>query len=105
MTNGNGNDSNEEVLSPGAPGQAKVVQLLERILADAKRGKFTTFAFVGLDAHSQITNGFAGPQIGDVYVGIALLQQQLLHQIRNPQPTGGIVPVKGMPSAFPFKKG
>lgn len=79
----------------GQQQQNPVLKLLERVMVDAKAGKFAGIAFVAVSTNGQLINGCAGPSLSDLFVATSILQDTLKVQIANPQPRGGLVKATG----------
>ena len=63
-----------------------IVELLEKMLAEAKAGRVTSVIIAGVTPTGGVLSAYAGGQRGDMYIGMAILQRKLLQDIEGPQP-------------------
>jgi hypothetical protein len=75
--NGNGAMPQIELSNP-------IVEMIERLLADAKAGRISSIGIVAVTPQAQVAAFPVGMQIGDIYLGAGLLQKRILHQIDPP---------------------
>ena len=68
-----------------------VVELLSNILNEAKAGKISSIAIVGITPQSAVAVAYAGGQRGDLYVGFGMIQRRLLEDIEAPAPRSSII--------------
>lgn len=61
-----------------------VVMLLQQLMEDAKANRITSIGIVAVTPQGQLAALWAGPQRGDVYVGSAMLQKRMLHELDPP---------------------
>jgi hypothetical protein len=63
-----------------------VVDILERVLADAKAGKISSIAFVGILVGGGAAPGYAGVQLSDLYLAVdAVLKPGIAGALLQPQ--------------------
>lgn len=60
------------------------VDILEKVLAEAKAGRVTSIAMVMIDQNGGFATPWAGPQIPQMYLGAGALQARILRSIENP---------------------
>ena len=72
------------------------VGLLENMLAEAKAGRLTSIAVIGITPQAQVATAYAGGQRGDLYVGAGLLQEGLLSSIKGPPQKPSIIHAKAL---------
>ena len=70
------------------------IQLLENMLAEAKAGKLSSIAVIGITPQSAVATAYAGGQRGDMFVGTAILADALLAEIKGPQKRPTIIPAR-----------
>jgi hypothetical protein len=74
------------------PGLANpCTDLLEKLLVEAKAGRITSLGAVFTNSAGATSGAYAGGQRGDLYVGSAILQRQLLDDMTRPQQRSSIV--------------
>jgi hypothetical protein len=64
-----------------------VVDLLEKVLADARAGKWAAVAVICANQQGAVLTAYAGDRRGDLHLGSALLSNGLLAEIANPKQT------------------
>jgi hypothetical protein len=57
---------------------AVAIELVERHLAALKRGETNTVAIISVDHQGQTVTNWAGPRLGDVYIGCATIHRKLM---------------------------
>jgi len=70
------------------------IQLLENMLVEAKRGNMTSVAVVAITPQGAVATAYAGGQRAELYVGIAILQDSMLNEIKGPQKRPTIIPAR-----------
>jgi nicotinamide mononucleotide (NMN) deamidase PncC len=71
-----------------------VVDLLESLLAEARAGRITSIAAVAVAGLAGVATPWAGSQIGDIFVGAAMLQSRIMRQMEEPQKRPTIIPAR-----------
>lgn len=62
-----------------------LVDLLSQLLSDVKTGKISSIGVVAITPQGGCARAYAGPQRGDIYIGVSLLKKQILTDIETPQ--------------------
>lgn len=60
-----------------------VVELLARMIAEAKAGNLTSIAIIGITPGEAVMSAYAGGQKGGMYVGTGIVQRKLLAEIEG----------------------
>jgi hypothetical protein len=68
-----------------------VVEVLTNMLNEAKAGRISSIAVVGITPQSAVAVAYAGGQRGDLYVGFGMIQRRLLQDIEAPAPRSPII--------------
>ena len=71
--------------------KSEVISTLEQALTDARSGRLTSIALIGAAADGAIMTTFKGGQNGVLYVGVGIIDQQLLQEIVNPRANSRIL--------------
>lgn len=66
------------------PVVSAAVDLLEKILVEARAGRVTTVGIVLVDPNGGIATPWAGPQIPQLHLGAGILQTRIIRAIESP---------------------
>jgi hypothetical protein len=69
----------------GLPAPDPFVKMAEDILAMARNGQIASIAAIIITANGGAATPHLGGRKGDMYVGAGMLQEDLMHEMRNPQ--------------------
>lgn len=69
------------------------VEILEKILAEAKAGRVTSVGIVMVDPNGGVATPWAGPQIPQIYLGAGMMQTRIVRGIESP-PKSAIIPAR-----------
>lgn len=69
------------------------VEILEKVLVEAKAGRVTSIAMVMVDPNGGIATPWAGPQITQMYLGAGMMQTRIIRGIESP-PKSAIIPAR-----------
>jgi hypothetical protein len=69
----------------GATVNAAAIAMLEQHLAALKSGATNTCCVISVDHGGATVTNWAGPRLGDVFVGCATIQHKLMQQFTAPQ--------------------
>jgi hypothetical protein len=78
MNNGNASLPPIHIANP-------MVDLLERLLVDARSGAINTLGVIAVAGNGNVATFVVGGRLGDVYVGAGIIQTKIIHQIDPPQ--------------------
>ena len=85
----NGTSVNGAIEAPKIVIHNPVVDLLEKLLTDARNGQLSSLGVIGITPQSATITAWAGGQRGDMFVGCAILSDGLLASITQPQKNQG----------------
>lgn len=75
------------------PVVSAAVDLLEKVLAEAKAGKVTSIGLVMVDPNGGIATPWAGPQIPQLHLGAGMMATRIIRAIESP-PKSTIIPAR-----------
>lgn len=77
------------------PVVSPAVEVLERVLAEAKAGRVVSVAMVMVDPNGGVATPWAGPQIPQMYLGAGMLQSRIIRSIEAPAKSA-IIPARNL---------
>lgn len=72
---------------------AATVEVLEKVLAEAKAGRCISVGIIMIDQNGGFATPWAGPQIPQLYLGAGAMQTRILRSIEAP-PKSTIIPAR-----------
>lgn len=75
------------------PVVSAAVEILEKILAEAKAGRASSVAIVMVDPNGGVATPWAGPQVAQMYLGAGMLQSRIIRALESP-PKSTIIPAR-----------
>lgn len=75
------------------PVVSAAVEILEKVLAEAKAGRVLSVGLIMVDPNGGIATPWAGPQIPQLYLGAGMLQTRIVRGIEAP-PKSAIIPAR-----------
>lgn len=76
------------------PHVSAAVEILEKVLEEAKAGRCTSVAIVMIDPNGGVATPWAGPQIPQLYLGAGMMQTRIIRSIEAPQNRPAIIPAR-----------
>ena len=77
---------NGPILMPSANVNPQLIEIAERLLADVRAGKVSTFAAIIVSPLGTISAPAAGPNATELYVGCDMLKAQILGAMTGARP-------------------
>lgn len=75
------------------PVVSAAVDILEKVLAQAKAGNVSSIAMVMVDPNGGVATPWAGSQIPQIYLGAGMMQTRIIRSIEAP-PKSAIIPAR-----------
>jgi hypothetical protein len=69
------------------------VDILEKVLAEARAGRVTSVAMVIVDPNGGVATPWGGPQLAQMYLGAGMMQSRIIRGIEAP-PKSAIIPAR-----------
>ena len=76
------------------PQVSAAVEILEKVLAEAKAGRVTSVGILMIDPNGGVATPWAGQQIPQLHLGASMMQARIIRMIEAPQKQPTIIPAR-----------